>query len=132
MKIKDKYSVSTKVLKGLGSVWNTLKVSIYEHDANGNKKKIGRYKRNYSSLNKTFVPFRQRKPDGSIKEYALFSDKYVRTAVMELPSCKVIAEEPIDSMGFCPVEYKVPFTEDEDRGSGDGLDGMFGFVSGCI
>jgi len=51
---------------------------------------------------------------------------------MELPSCEVIAQEEAKSHGFCPVGYKVPFSDNEEAGRGDGLNGQFGFVSGCV
>lgn len=130
MKIEDKYSVSVEKIDHGKNYWKTMKVSIFQHEQGQRKKKIGEYNRNYSSLYDTFFPFRQRKPDGTIKEYALISDKYVRTAVMELPSCKIIAEEPVNSYGFCPTGFFVPNADQED--DEDGLNGQFGFVSGCV
>jgi hypothetical protein len=112
--------VNTEAIKS-NSI-DTLKISIF-HD----EKKIGEYKRNYCELYKTFHPFKQKDKNGIWRDYALFSSHYSKTSVMRLPSCKVIAVEK--EKIFCPVEYYVPYTFEDES---DGLEGKFGFVAGCI
>jgi len=86
---------------------------------------------------KTFEPFRQ----GS-RELALISRSYTQTAVLDLASGEVIAEEPADSGGFCPVGFYVPdwwdlhnasvFPGSEHwRADYEWPTGDFGFVWGC-
>lgn len=106
--------------------WNTLEVSIFEKDWDtGEENKIGMYVREYGSMYNTFCPFV--KDD---KHYALYSSDYTKTEVMELPSCKKIAED--DSKGFCPVDFFVPNTYDHLGDPGEELqEGSFGFVAGC-
>jgi len=120
--MQEKYFAETTEIKNGKGYWSCLKVEIYE--STGKKPltkniKIGEYKRDYSSMYKTFYPFRQHD-----KEYALYSTHYEETKVMELPSCKHLATGP---NGFCPVDYHVPYDFKDDCG----LDGEFGFVSGC-
>lgn len=113
-------------------VMSTIRVNIYEH---GNK--IGEYERLYHTVFNTFVPFVQR-VGTELREYALFSDHYTRTCVMRLPSCEVIAEEPVHAFGFCPVDYYVPYEKEwsiKDKNNDidfEGIPGKFGFVAGCI
>lgn len=127
----SRYRVEAEPVKTKGGDW--LDVTIY-FDAD----KIGSYQRHYSTLFNTFVPFIQRHGD-EIKEYALFSDDYTRTAVMELPSCRVVAQEPGGALGFCPVDFYVPYEspygwgEEDIKGGAEfeGIPGHFGFVAGC-
>lgn len=99
--------------------WDILDVKIFYKGC-----PIGEYERGYHSVHYTFLPFMQR----GGKEYALFSSDYTSTSVMRLPSCEVIAEEISDPYGFCPVDYYVPYEEDE----GCNVVGNFGFVAGCV
>lgn len=122
----NRYSVKTTKIDNGKGYWSHLLCEIFE-----NENKIGEYKRNYSSLYNTFVPFKQ-----GDKEYALYSPNYTATRVMKLPSCEDIAGEEPKSFGFCPTGFYVPSTEtytDEDpQYSVVGPDGQFGFVCGCV
>lgn len=113
--------------------WNTLVVSVIRSNEDGSgSEKVGEYTRNYPQMYHTFCPFRQGGDD-----FALVSDKYVRTAVMALPDCKIIAAEEPGATGFCPTGFYVPVVADSllgrDWGSGPivGPNGQFGFVTGC-
>jgi len=96
--------------------WNSLRVGIFQRPeadlaVEGYSEPkicesdvmIGEYKRNYSSLMRTFHPFHLRG-----KWYALYSKDYTSTRIMELPSCKDIGGEERDQWGFCPVDFWVP------------------------
>ena len=85
--IGNKYVVDAESIKTGKDTWDVLEVSVSKV-ANGMKEKVGRYRRGYSSLYNTFFPFVH-----NGKEYALFSDDYTKTSVMELPSCTKIATE---------------------------------------
>jgi hypothetical protein len=97
------------------------------------------YERSHA-LFQTFEPFRQRR-----RELALVSLDYTRTAVLDLGSGQVIAEEPEDGSGngFCPVGFYVPDWWDVHDDSvipgseywsddNEWPNGEFGFVWGCI
>lgn len=116
--------------------WRQLEVSVFE-----GPREVGKYKRNYPNMYRTFEPFRQ---DG--KDYALISPHYTGTSVMDLQTGEIIAQEPKDSFGFCPVGFYVPnwwdandeddesepdkpFWNEEER---EFPTGQFGFVWGCI
>ena len=86
----------------------------------------------------TFEPFRQ-----GPREFALVSKDYTATAVLDLASGQVIAEENPSGAGFCPLGFYVPDWWDINDGSiipGSeywGTDdewptGDFGFVWGCV
>jgi hypothetical protein len=96
--------------------WNYLRVGIFqrpEADITGDEYtkpvisdtdvQIGEYKRNYSSLYRTFHPFQLRG-----KWYALYSKDYTSTRLMSLPDCKDVCGEERDQFGFCPVDFFVP------------------------
>lgn len=78
--------------------WNTVEIGVF-HGA----RQVGMYARNYPTMHHTFYPFRVGE-----QWYALYSPKYTVTRIMELPSCRDIGGEEVDSNGFCPVEYYVP------------------------
>lgn len=120
MALED-YSIKYSSRNVRPGAWNVLDVEIF---CKGEK--IGEYTRSYHDMMNTFVPFMQRG-----KEYALISYQYVGTAVMRLPSCEIIAEEEYTSWGFCPVDYYVPYYEEEGKPA-CGLQGDFGFVAGCV
>lgn len=111
------YTVKTTKVPTKPGYWDHTQVEIFKDDT-----KIGEYTRNYSAFYNTFFPFTQ-----NGKDYALISEHYTGTSVIELPSCKIIAEEPKAAFGFCPTDFYVP-KEIPDRG----LKGQFGFVAGCI
>lgn len=97
--------------------WETMRVEILRDG-----EVIGAYDRNYPAFYTTFLPFIG--PDGGT--YALYSREYTATRVMRLPACQDLGGEEPASMGFCPVEFLVPY--DPERG----LDGSLGFVAGCV
>src|SRR5438105_11737597 len=89
----------------------------------------------------TFEPFRQ-----GDRDYALISPDYTGTSVVDLASGRIVASEPHDPGGFCPVGFDVPDWWDVNEGlERDGVlpgssrwrsdyewpTGDFGFVSGC-
>lgn len=106
------YHVEVEKVPSQPGCWDVLNVKILKQN-----QQIGEYKRNYSSLFKTFCPFEQ---DG--KEYALYSKDYTGTRVMSLPDCVDICGEERDGYGFCPTEFYVP---KESKGK-------YGFVAGCV
>lgn len=102
-------------------------------------KDITHYYRNFSGV--PFYPFRQ-----GGKNYALISDKYTESAVIDLRSGEIIAREQQnpEEEGFCPVGFYVPDYYDVHDGSvlpggewwdpktDEGPAGGFGFVWGCV
>jgi len=129
MKIDEKYTVEIKDVETKPGCWNYLLVSIFQKQEDGSKVKIGEYLRHYHALMRTFCPFIK---DG--KEYALYSEDYTATSVMELPSCKKIAGEKPDGNGFCPTDFYVPCSEDNEETDSEEIkiDGLFGFVGGTV
>ncbi len=141
LKPRDKYMVKTASKSNGKGYWESTIVDIYER---GKTKKIATYERHYEMLN-TFEPFRQ-----GDKDYALISMDYTKTAVLDLQTGKVIAEEGeecvngevLKGCGFCPVGFYVPDWWDIHDGSIDMNSehwnknwewpvGDFGFVWGC-
>lgn len=107
--------------------WNTLEIVVIEKDINTSKEiQVGSYHRNYSNFFDTFFHFRR-----GGKDYALYSEHYTATSVMELPSCKKIAGEDPACFGFCPVEFYVPKIYDPETKSYEKYSDI-GFVAGCI
>jgi hypothetical protein len=140
-KPRDKY-----VVKGLPTnrpgTWDTTIIEVFRRTSpSGGLEKICEYERNYSLL-RTFKPFRQ----GS-RDFALISRDYTRTAVLDLESGSVIAEEMEEpgassGAGFCPVGFYVPDWWDVNGGSvipgseywsadREWPNGDFGLVWGC-
>lgn len=113
------YTVETEKIENAPGTWNSLQCTVL-----GDGSRVGEYKRNYSSLYRSFFPFTQ---DG--KDYALYSPHYTASRVMELPSTKDLAGEEPASFGFCPVEFFVPY---ESVHKWTGFTGQWGFVSGCV
>ena len=129
MDIKQiKYFVKTETVETKPGCWSCLKVNIFEQYPGKEPLPIGSYVRGYHDLFDTFYPFMQ---DG--KWYALYSDDYTTTRVMELPSCQRIAGEEGNSWGFCPTGYYVPQedTEDDWYEEDPTILGKFGFICGC-
>lgn len=139
-KPRDKYAVKVNgTTDASGRTWETSAVEVVRRtDAKGGLETVGRYHRNYRMLD-TFEPFRQ----GS-RDYALIAPSYTRTAVMDLASGDVIAEEEENAPGggFCPVGLYIPDWWDVNDGTiipGDdrwNADhewpcGQGGFVWGC-
>jgi hypothetical protein len=69
------------------------------------------YERNHTLFD-TFEPFRQ-----GGRELALVSRDYTCTAVLDLASGELVAEEPPSPGGFCPVGFYVPDWWDVHDGS---------------
>jgi hypothetical protein len=115
-------TVDTLIDHGEG-FWKTMVVGVWEQptDIKFVPKKIGEYQRNYSNLFNTFFPFMK-----NGEWYALYSPDYTCTRIMKLPECVDIGGEEPSAGGFCPVDYYVPFLDDETTYAD------FGFVSGCI
>jgi mannose-6-phosphate isomerase-like protein (cupin superfamily) len=86
----------------------------------------------------TFEPFRQ-----GDRELALVSRDYTTSAVIDLATGEILAEEPSSSAGFCPVGFWVPDWWDVNDGSiipgseywsadREWPTSELGFVWGCI
>lgn len=138
LKPRDKYAIKASPKANRPGTWNSTVVEVFRRpNASGESEKICEYERNYSML-QTFEPFRQ----GS-REFALISSDYSKTAVLDLGTGSVIAEEIESSEeGFCPVGFYVPDWWDVNDGSvipgseywnadKEWPDGGFGFVWGC-
>lgn len=138
--IREIYKVKTTVVPSNNKHhWNTMKVDVYVRDS-----LLTSYLRNYSSFGNTFEPFQQLDADNEWHPYALVSQDYTTTAVMDLLTGKIIAKEKPDSWGFCPVDFYVPDwweyydeefnpnSEEWDSRNDWDLKGRFGFVAGCI
>lgn len=141
-KPRDKYVVKDSPKPNLPGTWDSTVVEVFRRtSASAGLEKICEYERYYSLL-RTFEPFRQ-----GIKEFALISRDYTKTAVLDLGSGSVIAEE-VDEPGappgggFCPVGFYVPDWWDVNDGSVipgseywdadyEWPNGDFGFVWGC-
>jgi hypothetical protein len=142
-KPRDKYAVKGTRKANRPGTWDSTIVEVFRRaDSGGGPEKICEYERNYSLL-QTFEPFRQ-----GGREFALISRDYTRTAVLDLASGSVIAEEHDEpgaptGGGFCPVGFYVPDWWDVNDGSVipgseywdadyEWPTGNFGFVWGCI
>lgn len=139
-KPRDAYAVKVTKRNAPGT-WDSSAVEVFRRsDSAAGLQKIGEYVRNYAMLH-TFEPFRQ-----GGRDYALISPNYTRTAVLDLASGAVIAEEPEgvpgSGAGFCPVGFYVPDWWDVHDGSiipgseswnadREWPRGDFGFVWGC-
>jgi len=141
-KPRDKYAIKDSRKANRPGTWDTTIVEVFRRtSSSGHLEKICEYERNYSML-QTFEPFRQ----GS-REFALISRDYTKTAVLDLGSGSVIAEETDEpgapaGGGFCPVGFYVPDwwdVNDESVIPGSEYwdadhewpNGEFGFVWGC-
>jgi hypothetical protein len=134
-KPRDKYVIKA-VANNPPGTWPLTTVEVYRRNlTSGVPEQICKYERRYSMLH-TFEPFRQ-----GNREYALISRDYTKTAVLDLTSGEVIAEE-VDEPGFCPVGFYVPDWWDINNGSiipgskywdtdKEWPNGDFGFVWGC-
>lgn len=138
-KPRDAYAVKVTDRANAPGTWDSSAVEVFRRtDAAAGLQKIGEYVRNYAMLH-TFEPFRQ-----GGRDYALISRNYTQTAVLDLATGAVVAEESEDEpgSGFCPVGFYVPdwwdvhdgsiipgsesWNEDHEWPRGD-----FGFVWGC-
>jgi hypothetical protein len=136
-KPRDRYLVKASARPNRPGTWDSTVVEVLRRKGDA-LERVGEYVRNYSMLS-TFEPFRQGE-----RELALISREYTKTAVLDLASGEVIAEETESSpgAGFCPVGFYVPdwWDVNDDSiipgseywdGDKEWPTGMFGFVWGC-
>lgn len=132
-KPRDRFCVRATAEEG--SV-GRIQVEVLERTARGFVERA-RYARNHTMFS-TFEPFRQRGRD-----LALVSCDYAKSAVLDLATGKIIAEELHEKSGFCPVGFYVPDWWDLHDDSilpgspfwskdSELPDGSFGFVWGCL
>lgn len=137
-KPRDRYLVKTAARPNRPGTWDSTVVEALRRKGDA-LERVGEYVRNYSMLS-TFEPFRQGE-----RELALISRDYTKTAVLDLASGEVIAEETESSpgAGFCPVGFYVPdwWDVNDDSiipgseywdGDNEWPTGDFGFVWGCF
>ena len=138
-KPRDAYAVRITQRPNAPGTWDSSAVEVFRRtDPAAGLQKVGEYVRDYAMLH-TFEPFRQGGHD-----YALISANYTRTAVLDLATGAVIAEETEESpgAGFCPVGFYVPAWWDVPDGSiipgsenwnedREWPNGESGFVWGC-
>jgi hypothetical protein len=136
-KPRDKYVARTTAKPNGPGVWDSTVVEVLRRNGPA-LERVAEYVRDYSMLS-TFEPFRQGE-----RELALISRDYTKTAVLDLVSGEVIAEETesVPGGGFCPVGFYVPDWWDVHDGSiipgsefwdsdREWPTGDFGFVWGC-
>lgn len=132
-KPRDRFCVRTTAEEGL---IGRIQVEVLERTPHGLVERA-RYARNHAMF-ATFEPFRQKGRD-----LALVSRNYSKSAVLDLTTGEIIAEEPDTEWSFCPVGFYVPDWWDLHDDSilpgspywskDDELpDGTFGFVWGCV
>ncbi|MBD8527419.1 hypothetical protein [Pseudomarimonas arenosa] len=118
-----------------GSV-GCAQVEVFERTPQGLEERA-RYARNHAMF-ETFEPFRQRG-----RNFALVSRDYTKSAVLDLATGEIVAEEPDNEWDFCPVGFYVPDwwdLHDDSVLPGSPYwskdcelpDGTFGFVWGCV
>ncbi|MCC6747482.1 MAG: hypothetical protein IT371_07480 [Deltaproteobacteria bacterium] len=142
---RDVFAVKVAGRPGPPGCWNTSLVEVFRRDPSSRAlERRCAYERNHTMF-QTFEPFRQ-----GDRELALISRDYTRTAVLDLASGEVIAEEPPTPEGeagsaapFCPAGFYVPDWWDVHDGSvrpgseywtkdHEWPTGEFGFVWGCV
>ncbi len=137
-KPRDRYLVRDTNRSKASGEWVSSLVEVFRRLPGKEPEQICAYERNYSTL-QTFEPFRR-----GNREFALISRDYTRTAVLDLASGEVIAEETEETpgSGFCPVGFYVPdwwdLHDDSIIPGSEYWDarhewpvGDFGFVWGC-
>lgn len=139
---RARYVVAATPEANAPGTWTRIAVEVFRRGGpagSSDRQHLCSYARNYS-LMQTFEPFRQGQ-----RELALVSRDYTRTAVLDLATGEVIAEEPATTppgRGFCPVGFYVPDWWDVHDASiipgseywNDGHEwpnGELGFVWGC-
>jgi len=109
-KPRDKYVVSVTAKPNAPGEWPSALVQVSRR-ADGVLEPVCEYERNHALFD-TFEPFRQ-----GTRELALISRDYTKTAVLDLATGQVIAEEEDEYLdaertqlveGFCPVGFYVP------------------------
>jgi hypothetical protein len=138
-KPRDRYFVKTSAVKNRPGTWDSTRVEVFRRRPENQAERVGEYLRTYNNMLQTFEPFRQ-----GARELALISRDYTVTAVMDLATGEIIAEEneKDPGYGFCPVGFYVPDWCDVNDGSvipgskywdadKEWPTGDFGFVWGC-
>lgn len=139
-KPRDKYFVITSPKPNAPGTWDSTLVEVHVRGlAGAPSQRVCSYERNHA-MYATFEPFRQ-----GDRELALVSRHYTRTAVLDLRSGEIIAEESEEKPrgGFCPVGFYVPdwwdVNDDSVIPGSESWDaddewpmGNFGFVWGCV
>jgi hypothetical protein len=134
-KPRDQWALRTAVVSN-GPAWPSTRIDVCRRGING-LEPAASYLRNHA-LYATFEPFRQ-----GTRELALISRDYEATAVLDLATGQVIAEEAEAQRGFCPIGFYVPDWWDVHDDSiipgsrywnaaNEWPLGTFGFVWGCI
>jgi len=137
-KPRDKYVVKGVAKPNRPGTWDSTVVQVFRRVQSGELEQVCEFERDYGLL-QTFEPFRQ-----GGREFALISRSYTKTAVLDLASGQIIAEETESTLGagFCPVGFYVPDWWDiHDASMIPGSlywnsdyewpSGTFGFVWGC-
>jgi len=136
---RDKFFVEVTRVENAACEWPSARIEVFARNQGGEPTRLCSYERNHAPF-QTFEPFRQ-----GARELALVSRDYTKTAVLDLATGQIIAEETegVPGNGFCPVGFYVPdwwdanddsiipgseyFSADHEWPNGD-----FGFVWGCI
>lgn len=148
-----RFTIAVAAVENRPGTWNSTLVTVWDADTPG---PVATYQRNYFNTYGTFEPFQQ-----AGHHYALISRRYTKTAVLDLQSGEVIAEEDDQPFvpgyepgtekgkehgmryeGFCPVGFYVPDWWDIHDGSiqpgtshwdadDEQPSGQYGFVWGC-
>ncbi len=138
-KPRDKYFAEGIAKPNQPGTWDSTIVRVFRRAVAGCEPvPVCEFERNYALL-QTFEPFRK-----AGRDFALVSRNYTKTAVLDLASGQIVAEEtePTLGAGFCPVGFYVPDWRDlhdasiipgspwwnRDR---EWSDEPFGFVWGC-
>jgi hypothetical protein len=90
---RAKYRVKASAKPNAPGTWDSTLVEVFRRDDRGELERVCGYERDYAML-QTFEPFRQGK-----RELALVSRHYTKTAVLDLVSGEIIAEESEDEPG---------------------------------
>lgn len=137
---RERFCTATAPLSNGSGVSASLQVDVFERGAGAQLRPLAHYVRNHAAFH-AFEPFRQ-----GARHYALIARDYTRSAVLDLGSGEVIAEEAETDppgCGFCPVGFYVPDWWDIHDGSvipgspywnadREWPDGRFGLVWGCV
>lgn len=143
--VRERYHVETERIPNRPGTWDSTLVKVMRGET-----QVAEYTRNYAMMS-TFEAFVQH--DGAEwREYALISRSYTKTAVLDLATGEVIAEEDESyygegeerpGAGFCPSDLHVPDWWDVhdgsilpgsrywDEGEHTWPRGEFGYVAGC-
>lgn len=134
---RDRYVLRMSAKPNAPGTWDSTVMEVCRRNGSVDPEVLGSYLRNLAPF-QTFEPFRQ-----GGRDYALISRDYTKTAVLELSTFEVIAEEEeTPGSGFCPAGFFVPDWWDIHDGRlipgseywGKDCEwptGDFGFVWGC-